>query len=262
MVSQPVQPKSQLTAVALAPVKESLPGRSRAVILVHGFRFGANGKEIDAAEMQSWQKPGSRLVRALAAHADVYSLSYAQDVAVAEVARSSRLRARVRGVRDRGYREVVLVGHSAGGLIVRQLVEDYPALGVTRGVQVGTPNMGAPGAEMLPIEQRHQAFLLSLTRKARRAWLKERSGKSIPADMEFVCVVGRTDRAGDLLIPCASQWPADLQAQRIPVVCRSTVHIAQMSDRKCVQCLVEVIQQPAPRLSTSEVAKMRRLLFR
>src|SRR6266481_2076616 len=52
--------------------------------------------------------------------ADVFALAYSQEVGVERVAETPVLRQAVSKLKALGYREVVLVGHSAGGLVARQ----------------------------------------------------------------------------------------------------------------------------------------------
>ena len=47
------------------------------------------------------------------------------------IAGSAALADNIRRVRQLGYKEIILLGHSAGGVIVRQFVEDHPDAGVT-----------------------------------------------------------------------------------------------------------------------------------
>ncbi|MCS6850801.1 MAG: alpha/beta hydrolase [Gemmataceae bacterium] len=126
---------------------ERSPGQTRAVLLLHGLRPHVF-READVAQpgFQDWQQPGCTLVKALSAVADVYASAYGRNATVEDVAHTKALREAVGRLVDLGYQEVILVGHSAGGLIARQLVEDYPDLGVTKVIQVCPPNGDRPGA--------------------------------------------------------------------------------------------------------------------
>src|SRR5438105_12476829 len=126
------------------PAPGRSPGQTRAVILIHGLGLHLWHKDrVSRAALRTWQRPDSLLVKELVRHADVYALAYGQVVAVEKVHEAVRLADRVRELRKAGYRDVVLVGHSAGGLIARHLVEDHPALGVTKVIQVCSPNTGS-----------------------------------------------------------------------------------------------------------------------
>src|SRR5438132_502338 len=114
------------------------------------------------------------------------------------------------GVRQLGYQELILVGHSAGGLIVRQIVEDHADAGVTKVIQVSAPNGGSDLGKDI-----QQPFISSLAKQERQACLLKRADKKIPASVEFVCVVSGT-LGSDLLVLCNCQWTIDLQQQGIP----------------------------------------------
>src|SRR5439155_22356850 len=151
---------------------------------------------------RDWQQPGSPLVKRLRKEADVFSFSYGQDFSIDDIVKTSSLAAEVAGLRKLGYRGIVLIGHSAGGLIARQLVEDNPNLGVTKVIQVCSPNGGTPSAKTI-LHKNQKPFLDSLTEEGRQLCLKARAGKSLPAAVEFVCVLGYADEghATDRVVP-------------------------------------------------------------
>src|SRR5262249_36988219 len=129
-------------AIAQAPRDARSPGQDRAVVLIHGLALHPlSTAKVGQAAFRHWQQPGSALVRPLAEDSDVWSVGYSQTSAVENVA--AAVAALVKKVKAQGYKEVVLVGHSAGGLIARQLVEDHPDAGVTKVVQVCAPNLGS-----------------------------------------------------------------------------------------------------------------------
>ena len=150
---------TMLTALALLPGSPLLPpqtffvqvapaprtadeiarsaGQDRAVVLLHGLWVHPfNQHNVGKAFLHAWQKPGSLMVKRLAQNADVYSFGYAQDVAVEDIAAGPGLDQCVKRLRELGYQSIVLVGHSAGGLIARQYVEDNPDSGVTKVIQL------------------------------------------------------------------------------------------------------------------------------
>ena len=153
----------------VAPLPSAKAARKdRAVILVHGLGIHPFSKDrILHAGLHSWQRPGSNLVRSLARDSDVFAFAYAQTIAIDQVAEAASLADSVRKLRKQGYRQIVLLGHSAGGLIARQLVEDHPDLGVTKVVQVCSPNAGSTLAT-LRYRSAQAAFLASLTKSTRR----------------------------------------------------------------------------------------------
>ncbi len=124
-------------------------GQGRAVILIHGLRMHPISKVgIVRAAFSDWQKEKSALVEQLARDSDVFAFAYAQTAAADEVADAPDLSDSVRRVRLLGYRELVLVGYSAGGVIARNFVEDNPDSGVTKVVQVCAPNGGSGWASL------------------------------------------------------------------------------------------------------------------
>ncbi|OAI46548.1 hypothetical protein AYO44_11200 [Planctomycetaceae bacterium SCGC AG-212-F19] len=114
----------------------------RAVVLIHGFSFWPLTKGETRAELHAYQRPNSPLVKRLSLAADVFALAYEQTIPITEFAGLSVFRQDIQLIRELGYTEIVLVGFSAGGLIARQFVEDAPAGGVTKVIQVDSPNLG------------------------------------------------------------------------------------------------------------------------
>src|SRR5262245_53228778 len=94
------------------------PDVQRAIVLVHGLHpHPFSSENVTRAQFRDWQSAEARLGRDLVKLGDVYAFAYSQDVAVEEVAVSSRLSDNVAQLRRMGYRDIVLVGHSAGGLV-------------------------------------------------------------------------------------------------------------------------------------------------
>jgi pimeloyl-ACP methyl ester carboxylesterase len=233
-------------------------GRARAVVLLHGYRFHLSDVGVARAEFRPWQRPGSLLVKELAADSDVFAFAYGQNAGVEDIARSSGLKEDVRKLRELGYREIVLVGHSAGGLIARVFVEDHPGAGITKVIQVCSPNGGCYAAGLKsPKSQR--AFLDCLTFKGRQQCLKERADKAIPERVEFVCVVGCGSRSGhsDGVVPCSRQWTADLQDQGIPAVRLGVGHREAVRGEKGARLLAELVHQEQHRWPAKRVRQAR-----
>src|SRR5262249_43539858 len=146
------------------------------VVLLHGLKPHPFSKEnVTKAIFHGWQLPDSVLVKQLVKEADVYAFAYAQNASVDEVAESPDLSDAVRRLRLRGYTEIVLIGHSAGGLIARQLVEDNPNVGVSKVIQVCAPNGGSSWASLKMVRSNQFDFLASLTKETRRKALSDRS---------------------------------------------------------------------------------------
>ncbi len=236
------------------------PGRPLAVVLLHGFHMFPFHRDYAArATFHSWQRPGSKMVEGLAPYADVFAFAYSQNVSVEEVAAVPDLAAGVRWLRAFGYTQVVLVGHSAGGLIARQFVEDHPEAGVTKVIQVCAPNAGTNYAQLGPgVQQTQKPFVRSLTKDARARAFKDRAGRGIPAGVQFVCVVGDGVGLGDGVVANESQWPADLQRQGIPAVFLRTTHFTVVRSQAEIQRLAELVRTPIPRWSSAQVARARK----
>jgi pimeloyl-ACP methyl ester carboxylesterase len=237
-------------------------GQVRAVVLIHGFHLplvyrGGASKPI----FQGWQRPGSLLVETLAADADLFAFAYCQNVAVEEVAHCPLLADSLARVRALGYRELVLVGHSAGGLIARQFVEDFPDAGVTKVVQVCAPNQGASLAEFeaaVPVNQRR--FLHSLTPEARQAFGQQRNGIKVSPAIEFVCIVANGAILGDGIVPTDSQWPQDLRDQGIPATVLFISHFTAMRAKTGIDCLAETMRNVQGRVSAERIGLIRKEL--
>lgn len=238
------------------------PGRVRAAILIHGLRIHPISKlGIVRAAFSDWQKGDGALVQQLARDCDVFAFAYAQTVPADEVAEAPDLGDSVRRVRLLGYREVVLVGYSAGGVIARQFVEDNPDAGVTKVVQVCAPN-GGSGWASLPALCRQQAeFLHSLTKQTRRHVLGSRAERQLPPGVEFVCVVGTGTKLGDGLVATRSQWTEELQRQGVPAVAAGVTHWTVLHGKKGVELIASLVREPQPRWDAARVAAFRRHLF-
>jgi pimeloyl-ACP methyl ester carboxylesterase len=236
------------------------PGQGRAVVLLHGLHaHPVDESKAGRPLLRDWQRPGSRLARALAEHADVFAFAYAQDVPVEVVAPRSTLRADVRALRALGYREVVLVGHSAGGLVARQLVEDFPDVGVTKVIQVCCPNGGSSwGRWRVAVRETQEVFLVSLTKEAREEALRQRRDTRIPAGVQFVCVVGTGSGVGDGVVLRSRQWTEDLQEQGVPAVPLKVVHPTAMRSAKSASVLADLVRRPVPRWDRDRVAAERK----
>jgi pimeloyl-ACP methyl ester carboxylesterase len=238
------------------------PGQERAVVLLHGlYLHPFNKANVTRPTLHSWQKPGSLLVKRLAEEADVYAFAYAQTVAADRVPGRADLAGYVGRLRGLGYREVVLLGHSAGGLVARDFVEDYPDAGVTKVIQVCAPNGGSGWAVLQAVRANQIEFLDSLTKAARQRAARERAGKRIPSHVQFVCVVGTGTLVGDGLVACGCQWPEDLQRQGVPAAFLATTHWFAVRSPKGTDLLARLVREPQPRWDAAQVAAARRRLL-
>jgi pimeloyl-ACP methyl ester carboxylesterase len=243
------------------PLRRS-PDRERVVILVQGLYIHPFSKNnVARAQLHSWQKPDSTLVRQLAAEADVFSFAYAQTVPVEEVAQRPDLAEYITQVRRLGYHDIILLGHSAGGLIARAFVEDHPGAGVTKVIQVCAPNGGSSWARIQAVRANQRDFLDSLTKAARRRVEKERADKPIPETVEFVCVVGTGVGVGDGLVPLRCQWPDELQLQGVPAVSLATTHWTALRSSKGAELARRLVREKQPRWDPQHVAVVRKQLL-
>jgi pimeloyl-ACP methyl ester carboxylesterase len=279
-ITAPAAPDTRFAQVAPAYREGAALQRSlaqgRAVLLLHGLHIHPfSSRNVTRAEWHRWQRPDSPLVKALAEHADVFAFAYSQEVPLETVADAPALRAAVRRLRTLGYREVVLVGHSAGGLVARQFVEDYPDVGVTRVVQVCAPNGGSGWAKARVAVRKNQGgFLASLSKKDRTLSLRERAEKRIPASVEFVCVVARLHVPllsprekgqqggpgllhGDGFVSAVCQWTPELQQQGIPAVAVSAGHSGVVHTRPGIDLIARLVREHVGRWDASTVRAAR-----
>jgi pimeloyl-ACP methyl ester carboxylesterase len=256
--------ETQFVQVASATARENwwqAPEKTRAVVLIHGLLVHPFSKEnVGRAHVHSWQKPDCLLVKRLAQEADVFAFSYAQTVSADEIAECRELANRVRKLRQDGYREIILIGHSAGGVIARQFVEDHPDCGVTKVIQVCAPNIGSGWAKWQTVRANQLDFLESLTKPARRRSLTERADKEIPEHIEFACIVGTGTVVGDGLVSNRSQYPPDLQKQGIPAYPFNSTHWMVLRSQKGVELVARLVREVQPRWDAKQVEAVRRKL--
>ncbi len=238
------------------------PGQQRAVVLIPGLSLAREEDTVAEPGMQIWQYPGSPVIQALAGQADVFSFAYGQNVPVDRIAELPALRERILSLKKLGYGDIVLLGHSAGGIIARQFAEDHPDAGVTRVVQVCTPNGGSVWAELPVCAPSQRPFLASLTVKAREKALKDRVRKNVPKTVQWVCVMGTGAGRGDVAVSSRCQWTPDLQQQGVPVIHLRSLHFLVMNSRDCAACLADAACRNRPRWSEAEVLTARQSLRR
>jgi pimeloyl-ACP methyl ester carboxylesterase len=281
----PGAPETRFAQLAPAyregPLWQRSVAQPRAVVLIHGLHLHPfSSRNVKRAEWHNWQRPDSALVKALALDADVFGFAYSQEVPLETIAETPGLHNGVQRLRGMGYREVVLLGHSAGGLVARQFVEDHPDAGVTRVVQVCAPNGGSSWARArLAVRKNQGSFLSSLTRKDRQHSLEGRADKRIPAAVEFVCVVGRVHipllapreqgdkaargwlRPGDGVVSAACQWTPELQEQGIPAVPLWAGHSGVLHSKVGIEALVRLVRERIGRWDAATVAAARQRIL-
>jgi pimeloyl-ACP methyl ester carboxylesterase len=259
----PATVKIEFTKVGPEPIVQGrTKGHGRAVVLIRGLALHPISEDKAVrAQLRPWQQSDSALVRKLANNSDVYALAYGQTASVEQIASSREVRDSIRSLKKAGYEQIVLVGHSAGGLIARHLVEDDSELGVTRVVQVCSPNAGSGWAALKTARAAQRPFLSSLTRTSRQKILEDRATKKIPNGVEFVCVVGSCHLRGDGVVFSRSQWSADLQQQGVPAYGIRTSHWDAMSSTRTIDLVSRLVIEPQPRWDERKVAEARKQLL-
>ncbi len=260
----PVAPKVESKFEQVAPVPAGgelarTPGRARAVVLIHGYSLHLRDGSVSRPGFRPWQRPGSALVKELAADADVFAFAYGQNACLSDVVEHSGLAGDIARLRKLGYSRIALLGHSAGGLVARQFVEDHPAAGVTKVIQVCSPNGGCFSAA-LKVPHSQEAFVRCLTAKGREKCLKERADVTVPEGVQFVCFVGQGvgNVGGDGVVSCRCQWTPDLQKQGIPAVAMTVGHREAMRSAKSAHVLAELVRKEQPRWRPERVRKARK----
>jgi pimeloyl-ACP methyl ester carboxylesterase len=237
-------------------------GQTRAVVLLHGLSLHLLSREkIVQARLRTWQMPSSALVQALGKQADVFAFAYGQTVAVERLTEQTPLFRLVKQLKADGYSEIVLLGHSAGGLVARQLVEDHPECGVSRVVQIHSPNIGSAWAGLHVAHPTQSAYFRSLSVAARKHWLNRRQEKKLPEGVPFACVVGKRGAKGDGFVSCQSQWSEDLQRQGVPVFANALGHREVLFSPRGIQLLCQLVVAPLPRWDAHKVAAARQEIF-
>jgi pimeloyl-ACP methyl ester carboxylesterase len=251
--------------VQVAPVQreaekfERAPDHERAVVLIHGLRPSVFSRAaVLRPDFLDWQGADSALVKKLGKESDVYAFAYGQNVPADEVVAVPQLGEDIERLKKLGYKQIVLVGYSAGGLIARQFVEDYPDSGVTKVVQVCAPNGGSAWAKVRAVRSVQLDFLRSLTKASRRKMQYDRVDKLIPPDVEFVCVVGTGALLGDGVVTSKSQWTEELQDQGVPAYAVCATHCHIMHCKKAIALIDELVAEPQPRWDAKQLAKERK----
>lgn len=236
--------------------------KDRAVLLIpglkiHPFRPSAATKP----DLREYQQPNSELVRALAKDSDVFAFGYAQTVPVDAVAMSPGLRAAVGRLKQAGYEEVVLIGHSAGGVIARVFAEGNPDAGVTKVITVAAPHLGADLASLKVGYPKVQApFVESLAPAVR---IKAVGSGKLDDKIQVACVVCKVKRIeADWLVKLPSQWPEDCRKAGVPAVLVQTDHWHAMLAPQSVKVISELAREKLTRWTPDEIEKAQKVLFR
>lgn len=248
------------------PCDSGVPDRvqDRAALFIHGLiprPVQVNKAAVPAAH--SWQKPDSLMVKRLGADFDLYGFSYAQTLPVDFVAHSRGLAQAVRALKAAGYREIVLIGHSAGGIIAYQFAERYPNAGMTRVVVVAAPLEGSNLARIptVGLASTQLPFIKSLAPTYRRTQC-EACDRPIPPELEIGCVICKMPRlASDTIVPITSQWPDPTQKQGIPAILVEVNHFDAVRSQRGVDAVAQLVYGKMIRWSPAQVDQARRVLF-
>jgi pimeloyl-ACP methyl ester carboxylesterase len=272
MLSLPAEPapvsvvKVDVVFARVAPAGDR-PGRSkdqtRAVVLIHGLSLLPILKDKNNGKLalRTWQQTDSVLVKQLAPHADVYGFAYTQSTAVEKIHEGARLAEHVAALKKDGYKEIVLVGHSAGGLVARHFVEDHPDVGVTKVIQVCAPNGGSGLAAIKAAKEAQIAYLSSLSRTARAMTMEKRKDVRIPEGVEFACVVGSLRLGSDGVVPYSSQWSEDLQKQGVPAHVLKTAHWDAVKTARGAEFVTKLVREAQPRWKAEQVSEAKKKIF-
>lgn len=235
--------------------------KDRAVLLIPGLKVHPFRPSLAAKpDLHAWQEPNSELVKTLAKDSDVFSFGYAQITQLDAVAQSPALLDCVIMLRKGGYKEIALVGHSAGGVIARLFAEAYPDSGVTKVVCVAAPHAGSDLANIKAGYHRIQAtFIQSLSPEARL----EAPPGVLDERLEMACVVMKVKRIeGDGLVAITSQWPEECRRQGVPAVVVPGSHFEAMISPAPIKAIADVVREKLTRWSPEEVDRARKLMLR
>ena len=239
--------------------------KDRAVLLIPGLKLHPlRPGRTTRPELHDWQEPKCELVKALSRDADVFAFGYGQTAPLDVVPHTPGLRDAVAQLRKAGYQEIVLVGHSAGAVIARLFVENYPDAGVTKLIQVAAPNNGSELASVFKTgyPKSQAAFIQSLAPPV-RAEANRTAKRPLGPKVEAVCVVCKLPRIdGDGLVPLASQWPEELQAQGVPAALVVASHFEAMRSAAGVRVVSELAREKLTRWAPEQLDTARRVLFR
>ncbi len=242
-----------------APAERS--EKTRAVVLIPGlFLHPVRPAKAGQPWRRDWQEPKSELVKALAPDFDCFAFSYAQTVALDEVAKSPGMRDAISRLKIAGYKDIILVGHSAGGVIARQFAEQFPDAGVTKVIAVAAPFAGVELATVKVGYPKVQApFVQSLGPPARaEATRANAPNKAVPLAC-VVCKLKLVDTDG--LVATRSQWPEDLQKCGVPIVRSAAHHFVVMQNAAAIKAIAELAREKLARWSPEEVETARKVLF-
>ena len=181
---------------------------------------------------------------------------------VDEIAQAPGLRKAVVRLRKGGYKEIVLIGHSAGGVIARLFVERNPDAGATKVIVVAAPFAGAEAATRKVGYPKVQAAFVKSLAPGARTTATQTNGLTLGKDVEFACVVCKLKRVEtDGVVQTHSQWPEDLQCIGVPAVPAQVSHGTAMNNPATAKAIHALAKEKLTRWSPDEVSQVCAVLF-
>jgi len=235
--------------------------KDRAVLLIPGLKIHPfKPAYATRPEIREYQQASSELVRTLAKDSDVFAFGYAQTVSIDAIAQSPGLRAAVTQIKTAGYSDIVLIGHSAGGVIARIFAESHPESGVTKVITVASPHDGSEVAKLkIGYHKVQAAFVESLSPNAR----SQAASSKLDDRLQIACVVCKVKGIeADGLVCLPSQWPPDCRKVGVPAVLVQTDHWHAMLAPSAIKTLSELAKEKLARWSPEEVDKAQKVLLR
>lgn len=266
--SQVTHPKKGLPVLHKNPIQKN---SQHAIVLIHGFNTNHihNSEKYDELLRDSWQNRDSKIVQRVASYGDVFSIVYTQNRFVDHIADFGRFHTLMRRLRDAGYKNITIIGSSAGGVIGRLFVENFPESKISRIIQVAAPNRGTPAANLGNIgggiglidNEDFLEFLESLEPGTRKEISRSRQDKKIPDDVEFVSLIGTAIAGGDGVIGYQSAWPASIRDQGLPGVSAAAVHSYHMNNDHVIDWIEQIINKRIRQdLSSDEINDLSTIL--
>lgn len=236
--------------------------KTKAVLCIPGlYPHPLRPEKATKPEKHPWFEPKAPLLKALADEFDVYGFGYAQTIAVDGVALSNGLRATIAKLKSARYQEIVLIGHSAGGLIAHQFAELYPDSGVTKVLPVAAPYTGSELAELkLPLPYTQVSYIKSLAPTPRLEALKERL--AFPRSIDICCVMCKvTKLPHDIMVTLDSQWPSEIRQQGIPATLVNANHFEILKSPQGVSTVADLAKSKLVRWGDADIKQAQAIIF-
>lgn len=236
--------------------------KTKAVLCIPGlYPHPLRPEKATLPEMHPWFEPKAPLLAALAGEFDVYAFGYAQTVPIDLVADCNGLRNAVERLRKAGYAEIVLVGHSAGGLVAHHFAERNPKSGVTKVIPVSAPYTGSDLADItLPLPRTQVSYIKSLAPQPRKDAIA--AIKAFPKDIEICCVLCKVSRLpNDIMVGLDSQWPEEVRKQGIPATLVAVNHFEAIKAPQGVTMVADLAKAKLVRWEQADITKAKEIIF-